>query len=341
MSDTATGNAAQSLRATMASIFGCPTEAILDNGRIGTVPGWDSLAHLRLILALEEKLGKGIPSRDSVRLITFKAILRYVENVTAQQAEPIAKDVTAADLRAAILKEGSAIGIGPGDCLLVHANIARALAVEGAADIVIEALESLLAPGGTLVMPAFSEEFVSGRPFDRRHPPTTVGLLADRFLAGDGVAISPHPYHRFAARGPIAEHLTAPHPFEDFGPDTPFARMVEANAKALMLSTDWDTFTFFHHLERLVQVPYRFNKEFVGTVIDGAERREERWLQFVRDLSIRNDFFPVARAFEASGAVATADASPFYFKSLNLRDLQQFTLPRLADDPYCLTLRDS
>lgn len=45
---------------------------------IHTVPNWDSLGHLRLILALETEYGVAIPDDDAIRLVDVQRIATFL-----------------------------------------------------------------------------------------------------------------------------------------------------------------------------------------------------------------------------------------------------------------------
>src|SRR5690606_38386434 len=61
-----------------------------------------------------------------------------------------------------------------------------------------------------------------------------------------------------AALGARAEAFTADHPLDfGYGEDSPFARLVEAGGKVLMVGAPLDTITLLHHAEHLAGVPGR------------------------------------------------------------------------------------
>jgi acyl carrier protein len=49
------------------------------NGTIETVPGWDSLGHVRIIMSLESRLGRPLSADEIVDLISVEAIDRLLE----------------------------------------------------------------------------------------------------------------------------------------------------------------------------------------------------------------------------------------------------------------------
>jgi acyl carrier protein len=47
---------------------------------IDSVPGWDSMAHVGLILALQKEFGVSIPPIDALELTSVKNIIKYITN---------------------------------------------------------------------------------------------------------------------------------------------------------------------------------------------------------------------------------------------------------------------
>jgi acyl carrier protein len=62
----------------ISSIFGIPTQDLRDDLGYGDVPQWDSLNHVRLMLALEETFSVTIGEDEMVELTTVKAIRDFV-----------------------------------------------------------------------------------------------------------------------------------------------------------------------------------------------------------------------------------------------------------------------
>jgi acyl carrier protein len=62
------------LKQVLADVFGTPVEAITDNASIDTIEEWDSLKHLNLILALEDKFNITLTEQQTVEIISYELI---------------------------------------------------------------------------------------------------------------------------------------------------------------------------------------------------------------------------------------------------------------------------
>ena len=55
-------------------------EKFTEDLSIDNVPGWDSMAHVGLILALQKEFGVSISPADAIELTSVKNIIRYLSN---------------------------------------------------------------------------------------------------------------------------------------------------------------------------------------------------------------------------------------------------------------------
>ena len=63
----------------LAEATGADAAAVPDGARIGGFARWDSLAHLRLILALEEKIGRQLDPDEAVRIESLQDVAAFLE----------------------------------------------------------------------------------------------------------------------------------------------------------------------------------------------------------------------------------------------------------------------
>jgi len=66
------------LRLVMADLFECAPGEIPDDADPDTLPGWDSLRHLQLMLALEAEFGVRISTESMLELASLSGIEEYL-----------------------------------------------------------------------------------------------------------------------------------------------------------------------------------------------------------------------------------------------------------------------
>ncbi|HEY6361178.1 MAG TPA: AAC(3) family N-acetyltransferase [Vicinamibacterales bacterium] len=161
------------------------------------------------------------------------------------------------------------LGIAPGGVLLVHASFSKVGPVEGGPRGLIAALQAVLGPDGTLVMPSMSDD--DEHPFDATTTPCVgMGVVADTFRRLPGVLRSDNP-HAFAAAGPRAAYATSPHPLDvPHGLESPAGRVYSLDGQVLLLGVGHDANTTIHVAENIAGVRYRL-PHYV-TVLDTARR---------------------------------------------------------------------
>jgi aminoglycoside N3'-acetyltransferase len=163
------------------------------------------------------------------------------------------------------------LGIRSGDVLLVHTAFSKVKPVERGPRGLIDALLAAIGPNGTLVMPSMSDD--DDHPFDMaRTPCYGMGVVADTFWRMKGVIRSDSP-HAFAAMGPAAATITAPHPVDvPHGPDSPVGRVHALDGRALLLGVGHDADTTIHLAENLAGVSYR-RPASITLLVDGSVTR--------------------------------------------------------------------
>lgn len=154
-----------------------------------------------------------------------------------------------------------AIGVLEGDICLFHSSFKSFGSVEGGAETVIAAFESVLGPEGTLVVPTLcSKDFENSYQTWHMDKPSDCGYLTEYFRKQANVLRSDHATHSVAARGKEAYSLTFEHgargphmtPFGEyaFSDSSPWAKMYERNAKIVFVGVTMMYNTMKHFVER-------------------------------------------------------------------------------------------
>lgn len=58
----------------MSTVLGVDASAIDDGASMDTIPSWDSLRQMNLVLALEEAFGVSFPDEDAANATSFKLL---------------------------------------------------------------------------------------------------------------------------------------------------------------------------------------------------------------------------------------------------------------------------
>ena len=205
-----------------------------------------------------------------------------------------------------LITQLQALGVSPGDIVMIHSSMRRVGPVDRGAAGVIEALRAAVGFEGTLLMVLCADE---DEPFDALRSPVDIedmGILAEVFRTTPGVSVNDHPADRFAALGPAASHLLEPTPLHDYhGPGSVLERLTARGGKVLRLGANPDTVTLTHYAEYLADVPdkIRVRRRYVRADTG------EVWIESLDDTDgiatwSRGDYFPqVFLDYRASGAV--------------------------------------
>jgi len=185
------------------------------------------------------------------RLQRLRTYVRSTRYRIRERIRPVT--VTQAEVQAALRQAG----VNEGDTVLAQAQMSSFGTVEGGPQTVIDALEAVVGPEGTIVMPAFpmrglSLEHVREHPvFDSRADPSRMGSISEHFRRRPGVARSLHPTHSLSVSGPDAEDFARGHERGEtpFGLDTPWGELVRCGAKQLYLGTSVRPLTIYHAFE--------------------------------------------------------------------------------------------
>lgn len=154
----------------------------------------------------------------------------------------------------------STLGLRAGDGVMVHSSLSSLGQVRGGAETVIDALQAVLTPAGTLLMPSFNHgaPFESGGSgvFDPTTTPTTNGAIPNAFWQRPDVHRSLNPTHAFAAWGArSAQYLEGHAQTLTLGADSPLGRLWQDKGYGLLIGVDYQVNTFHHVVETITGAP--------------------------------------------------------------------------------------
>jgi aminoglycoside 3-N-acetyltransferase len=194
--------------------------------------------------------------------------------------------------RSRLARDLGKLGLRPGGAAMVHCRMSALGRVVGGAESVVRALLDALGPEGTLVaytgwqdappddLDALDEE--ARRAYLEEHPaydPRVAlsrrdhGRVPEALRTWPAALHSGHPEAGVAAVGPLAQAITARHPYDDaYGAGTPYDRLVELGGRVALLGAPLDAVTLVHHAEAVAEVPGKRRVGYRYPVLEGGER---------------------------------------------------------------------
>lgn len=185
-----------------------------------------------------------------------------------------------------------ALGVAPGDIVMLHASVRSVGAIAGGPDQIHLALKDALTPDGTLLMyascPDHYDEAGRGHltpeqerevldklpafdPFTARSQRDN-GALVELLRTYPSSSVNAH-VARFVVWGAHAAALLAEQPWHyAYGRGSALDRFVQRAGKILLLGCDHDTTTFRHYAEHIVDIPDKKVSHYQVPVIEDGRR---------------------------------------------------------------------
>lgn len=179
-----------------------------------------------------------------------------------------------------VLARLKAVGAHDCDMLFVHTDImfgipAREIKRREYLDALSEALISLKVP--TLLLPTFTFSFPNHEVYDVKNSKTSMGVLLEHMRKRpETVYRTLDPLLSISIIGKNAE-LFHGLGHDSLGENSAFERIhKQGGAKFLIFGGEFgESLTYVHHVEKMLEVPYRYDQSFIGTIIDGEGREYE------------------------------------------------------------------
>lgn len=253
-----------------------------------------------------------------------------------------------------------ALGIVPGDTLMVHASVRAVGEVAGGPDQIHLALKDALTHQGTLMMyascPAYYDEVGRGNlsPEQEREVIAKLpafdaltaraardnGTLVEFLRTSPGSMVNAH-VARFVVWGKHARHLLSKQPWDyAFGHDSALERFAALDGRILLIGCNHDTVTFLHYAEHVVDIS---GKRVTRFQVPVAENGGRAWRDMEEiDTNEAHPNWPdrffarivdahLARTDNRGGRVG--DAECFLLDARGLLELALRVMKRVAVDP--------
>lgn len=191
-----------------------------------------------------------------------------------------------------LVSEWKKAGIREGDTVLIHSSIKRIfkkylkLGIKLSPEDILESFLEAVGETGTLLLPLFNFDFTKDIAFDINNTPSHMGALTEAARKHPLAVRTGHPIYSFAVIGAQSSKFKDIDNFSGYGADSPFAVLHDMGGKIAVLDLpDQNSMTFYHYVEEMQNVDYRYHKVFNGSYTDslGNVERKDYGL-FVRDI---------------------------------------------------------
>ncbi len=246
-----------------------------------------------------------------------------------------------------------ALGIVPGDVIMLHASFKSLGPVESGPDVVIDSLMDVVGDhGGILMFVSWAhspyDAFVKDKgltegeracwpvfdPASAEVRPSYAGAIGAGLVRRVAAVRSGNPDRSLAALGSGAAALVREHPLDHgFGPGSPLARFVERGGKSLLLGAPLSTVTVIHYAEYLCAVPDKQCINYEVPLLRNGKKEWHRVAQMNRDGFVRavqgaeEDYIEtVVRAYLATGRQHNGRVGETSVYLFDARDLVDFAV---------------
>jgi len=181
------------------------------------------------------------------------------------------------------------VGICKNDSIFVHSNLGFFGKLKDATDkisygkVFKDAIFEVIGLEGTLVVPAFSYSYCNNDIYDKEKTIGVKGIFTE-FIREDNDSLrSDDPNFSINAIGKNAEFFTKDVPSHSFGKNSFWEKFLNYEGKFCNFNLDSGS-TFIHYVEKLLKVPYRYDKSFHGKSIINGKEVSNIFYHFVYDL---------------------------------------------------------
>ena len=233
-----------------------------------------------------------------------------------------------------------ALGVEAGDTLLAHSSYKSFGGVDGGPQTVIDALLEVLGEEGTLVMPTFNFDFCKGEPWDVRETPSHMGAITNMVRTDPRAKRVFHPIYSFAVIGKYAEEFGNLRYKSAYAKDSAFGKLRELDGKIMVVGLAYnDSMTFFHHVEEMEGVDYRYLKSFTGMTTDAdGNTVEDTYQMLVRDIDkgVHTMVDPMGKLMEEAGVIQSRQIGEADVRLMKANEVYEFTVKEMKRDPFLL-----
>jgi aminoglycoside 3-N-acetyltransferase len=247
---------------------------------------------------------------------------------------------TEGDFRAHVAE----LGLCRGASIVVHSRLISFGRFPNANALIYRILREAVGPEGTIAVPTYTFNASSESPYNPAETHSiNVGVFSEYVRTLPGAIRSLSPIHNHAAIGPKALLMRKSLPTGSLGVGTDFQVMHDEGFDLILLGCKFNQgCTYLHHMEALVNVPYRkwINVDRILIDPETKELRNLKVRYFARDdMDWKSNFDVVESRLEKNGFLKRAKAPLGNSFFVSLPNLHNCVYDMLSADPYSLVER--
>ena len=204
-----------------------------------------------------------------------------------------------------------------------------------------KAITDLIGKGGTISFPTFSYSLAKNKKiFSLEDTPSETGALTEYLRKKKGSIRQVHPYSSITSLGKNAKFICTNNSKHAYGYDSPFQRLYELNAKYISLGIKPNLVcSLSHHVETILNVPYRFTKEFNHIVkLKDKKKIKEKFYLFVLYNYLRkipkDKHKKIFKNFKKKNKIYKAKCGQGFIYSYSIKKFQDTTVSLLKKNMY-------
>lgn len=153
-------------------------------------------------------------------------------------------------------------------------------------DQIIESFLNVIGKSGTMLVPLFNFDFTKNGYFSVNDTVSQMGALSERFRIKYSAVRTCHPVYSFGVCGKKKNLFSDIDNFSAYGKDSPFGILKNLNGKIAVLDLeDQNSMTYYHYIEEMNKVEWRYFKKFKGLCVDkNGFKKNKEYSIFVRNL---------------------------------------------------------
>ena len=246
--------------------------------------------------------------------------------------------------KSAFVKALKKLNLKRGDVIFSHSNIGffgipqEGRNIDIIFDLIYSSFIEVIGEEGTLCVPTFTYSFCKGEKFDMDNSPSTCGIFTELLRKLPNAYRSEDPIFSICAVGKKARELTRDISDECFGEDSFWDRFLKNDGVICNLNFDAGS-TFIHYVEKVLNVPYRYDKLFTGTIVRKGKEEKKAVVYFVRDMSNPDTepiFEPFSQLVLKKGIARKVEVGRGSIVSIRAKDVLKFLKDELKRKPSLL-----